>query len=576
MNTAYSFLTSDLEVPSVGVEPGWRSTGLRSPDHPGLADQIHDPGAGPELAPYEATGLAEIEDDNHVGNGDSDDATRNEDLVYLYFREMGTSPILTREQEVTLVRSIECGATRVLKVISRSVICIQELVEIKSRLQLGQLHIRDVVNFRNPEEITEQGIRDCLEYTLERLGEIELDCIRLVKLNEQLERDQDHSRAAAERSSSRAATPHRSRKMRRKVARCRVRLSWKVRDLDLTQSIQEALIALIRAAAAQTNAIKLERQELIRKSCACRTEPARRALGAKIGHSTHRLADLERRLNATAPELDRAIAVAAIGEAQSAEARQQLIESNLRLVVSIAKKYTNRGIALLDLIQEGNMGLMRAVHKFDWRRGCKFSTYATWWIRQAITRAIMDQGHTIRIPVHMIETINKQIQASRSLEQELGQTPDPEELARRLNVPESRVRRVMEIVQEPLSLELPVGVDDESRLGDLIEDGKASMFAEDLLKADLRNAIDEALTHLTPREEKVIKMRFGLGPAGREYTLEEVGGYFAVTRERVRQIEVRALAKLQSPSRGARLAPFAPVRSSDSAPRAIQSSDWPA
>jgi RNA polymerase primary sigma factor len=266
---------------------------------------------------------------------------------------------------------------------------------------------------------------------------------------------------------------------------------------------------------------------------------------------------LEQSWRVDALEMERALVQVNRGNVEAGLARDEMVRSNLRLVVSIAKKYTNRGLQFLDLIQEGNVGLMRAVDKFDWRRGCKFSTYGTWWIRQAITRAIMEQAHTIRIPVHMVETINKQVQASRALEQELGRTPTTEDISKKLDVPESRVRRVLEVVQEPISLETPVGSDEEVSLGELIEDKSVGGLSDELIHADLREAINDALKHLTPREEKVLKMRFGLGHSGREHTLDEVGHHFGVTRERVRQIEAKALFKLQHPSRSSKLKTFA-------------------
>jgi RNA polymerase primary sigma factor len=266
---------------------------------------------------------------------------------------------------------------------------------------------------------------------------------------------------------------------------------------------------------------------------------------------------LEASWRVSVTEVERALTRLNVGDAEAGLARDEMVRANLRLVVSIAKKYTNRGLQFLDLIQEGNVGLMRAVDKFDWRRGFKFSTYGTWWIRQAITRAIMEQAHTIRIPVHMVETINKQVQACRALEQELGRAPTAEDISKRLDVPEARVRKVFEVVQEPISLETPVGADEDVSLGELIEDKSVGGFSEELINSDLREAINDAMKHLTPREEKVLKMRFGLGHSGREHTLDEVGGYFGVTRERVRQIEAKALFKLQHPSRSSKLKTFA-------------------
>ena len=279
-------------------------------------------------------------------------------------------------------------------------------------------------------------------------------------------------------------------------------------------------------------------------------------LEKKLRASKRLLVQFEEQYRQPAVEIRRAVQNVITGESEAQQAKKELVEANLRLVVSIAKKYTNRGLQFLDLIQEGNIGLMKAVDKFEYRRGYKFSTYATWWIRQAITRAIADQARTIRIPVHMIETINKLIRTSRALVQELGREPTSEEIARKMDIPASKVRKVLKIAQEPISLETPIGEEEDSHLGDFIEDKTIQNPSEAVININLREITEEVLKTLTPREEKVIKMRFGLGPNGSEHTLEEVGQHFAVTRERIRQIEAKALRKLRHPSRSRKLKAF--------------------
>jgi RNA polymerase primary sigma factor len=475
---------------------------------------------------------------------------KTNDPVRLYLREMGVVPLLTREGEVVIAKRIERGQLKTQKAISRSPIAVSELIKIGEELEAGTLNIRDVVNFSDQAELTGQEDKadEYLQWTLEGIGNMRKHFKAGLK---------EWDKLRAEQKLTRGKKTKKLLRLRRKVARTRLEIAQEIGLLNLTESVRKRLIDSISDAYKEVRAAERDIEKYTERLNKKRIKPEEeRDYKRVISNAKRKLQLIEHETYISPIEIKRSLQTITIGEQETSQAKRELIEANLRLVVSIAKKYTNRGLQFLDLIQEGNIGLMKAVDKFEWRRGYKFSTYATWWIRQAITRAIADQARTIRIPVHMIETINKLIRTSCALVQELGREPTSEEIARKMDIPVSKVRKVLKIAQEPISLETPIGEEEDSHLGDFIEDRSILNPADAVVASNLRTITDEVLATLTPREEKVIKMRFGLGTSGSEHTLEEVGQHFAVTRERIRQIEAKALRKLRHPSRSRKLKAF--------------------